>query len=634
MKIKKIILLPINILKIISIYGGLWQTLKKVSRFIHKNGITQIKTKFFRAYDSSVNNNYQKWIHQFDTIDDNKREKIRSEINQFPKHPLISIILPVFNPKSRWLVEALDSVINQLYPHWELCIADDCSTYPEIRTILETYQKKDPRIHVIFRRENGHISAASNSALVIANEEWVALLDHDDLLPETALFWVAEAILKNPDAKLIYSDEDKINSRGKRIDPYFKPDWNRDLFYSHNMITHLGIYKKETVKEIKGFREGFEGAQDYDLALRFIEKIDESSIIHIPRILYHWRVHNKSTAYSNDTKPYAAVAGEKALNEHFQRIKSDSWVEFLPEGHGFRAHHALPSKRPLVSIIIPTKNNKQYLERCITSILTKTTYENYHICVVDNGSTDTPTLSYLKALSGEPRITVKTDNSPFNFSAINNKAANLAEGEILAFLNDDTEVITPEWLSEMVSLAVRPQTGAVGARLWYSNNTLQHAGIICGLGGYAGHAHQRLPKGEPGYIARAVLIQNFSAVTAACMVIKKEIFTEVGGFNEKDFAIAYNDVDLCLKIIQAGYRNVWTPYAELYHYESISRGYEETPEKIDRFEREKGNLLRIWGDFLQTDPAYNPNLTKDYDNFSLAWPPRVKSNPSPENIHS
>lgn len=568
-------------------------------------------------------NNYPKWILKFDTLTSEMRAEMYTRSYHYDYKPLISIVMPVYNPNTSWLEEAIESVRKQIYQNWELCIADDASTNLEIRPILERYASKDKRIKVTFREKNGHISEASNSALSLAQGEWIALLDHDDLLSEHAIFWVVDAINKYPEIRLIYSDEDKIDENGVRSGPYFKCDWNPDLFYSHNLITHLGVYHAELINKIEGFRVGVEGSQDYDLALRFIEEIEPSQIHHVPRILYHWRMHAESTAQSSESKPYAMIAGERAINEHFQRLGVDAKAEL--EIYGYRVRYALPQSLPLVSLIIPTRNGLKLLEQCIESILTKTTYSNYEVLVVDNGSDDSATLLYLQGLAQQSRIRVIKDNRPFNYSALNNSAVKSARGEIVGLINNDIEVISPDWLSEMVSHVLRPEVGAVGARLWYADNTLQHGGIIVSLGGVAGHSHKHLEKGNPGYQGRATLTQSVSAVTGACLIIRKSIFDSLGGLNESDLQIAYNDVDFCLRVREAGYRNIWTPYAELYHYESASRGYEDTPEKKARFEKETSYMQRRWGKALHYDPAYSPNLTLAHEDFSFAWPPRVES---------
>lgn len=563
---------------------------------------------------------YAEWLLRYDLLGDEQRAALRTRQGFFAVQPLISVVMPTYNPNTSWLVEAIESVRQQIYPHWELCIADDCSTNPAIRPILERYQREDSRIKVVFRPENGHISAASNSAIKVASGEWIALLDHDDLLSEQALFWVIEAINQTPDVRVIYSDEDKIDADGVRFGAYFKTDWNRPLFYSQNMISHLGVYHTALVREVGGFEVGMEGSQDYDLALRCVERIADHQIHHIARVLYHWRVHNDSTAMSGDAKPYAQMAGERALQAHFVRRGIKATVERVKDS--YRVRYALPEQPPLVSLIIPTRNGLDLLRTCVQSILALTTYRNYEILIVDNGSDDPATLDWLVGVQRDQRVRVLRDDRPFNYSALNNNAARHARGELLGLINNDLEVITPDWLDEMVSHALQPDIGAVGARLWYPDNTLQHAGVIVGLGGVAGHGHVHMARHHDGYFGRASLLSAFSAVTAACLVIRKSIFEEVGGLNEVDLEVAFNDVDFCLRVRELGYTNMLTPYAELYHYESASRGQDDTPEKSARFNREVSYMQQRWAHVLPNDPAYSPNLTLLYEDFSLAWPPR------------
>jgi glycosyltransferase involved in cell wall biosynthesis len=614
--------------------GGVRNTVLKAFQLYRREGFTGIKRGFrVVAMSNEIplasgpgecgRYDYVEWVRRYDTLTDETRFIARAQIERFFNKPLISVVMPTYNAKPEWLIEAIESVRNQIYPHWELCIADDASTDKAIRPILEHYTKNDSRIKVVFHEKNGHISMASNSALELVSGEWVALLDHDDLISEHALFWVAQTINQYADARLIYSDEDKIDEIGKRSDPYFKCDWNEDLFYSHNMFSHLGVYNASLLREIGGFRLGLEGSQDYDLALRCIERIKPDQIRHIPHVLYHWRVHAESTAQSSDAKPYAMLAGERALNEHFQRLNVDAKAELI--GFGYRVRYGLPRSLPLVSVIIPTRNGLQLIKQCVQSIFEKTTYSNYELLIVDNGSDDPNTLEYFDSLKTESRVRVLRDDRPFNYSALNNAAVRFAKGELIALLNNDIEVISPEWLSEMVSHAVRPGIGAVGARLWYPDNTLQHAGVILGLGAanVAGHPHCRMPRGHHGYFGRASLCQSFSAVTAACLVIRREIYEKVEGLNEVDLQVTFNDVDFCLRVREAGFRNVWTPYAELYHHESASRGSDDVPEKRARFDKEVQYMKRRWGKLLPYDPAYNPNLTLDYSDFSLSYPPRI-----------
>lgn len=605
--------------------GGTLSTLKK-ARSVHKReGLQGVRKRILDTHKGTFTNasdrvDYQEWIRRYDTLDDESRSSMQRKLATHAYQPLISVVMPVYNANPEWLAKAIESVRSQIYPNWELCIADDASTNKTIRTLLQKYSDIDSRIKVVFREKNGHISATSNSAISIVEGDWIALLDHDDLLSEHALFWVADCINSNPSAQMIYSDEDKIDEGGTRSSPYFKCNWNIDLFYSQNMFSHLGVYKTELINAVDGFRIGLEGSQDHDLALRCIEKIDHKHIHHVPKVLYHWRIHEESTARSLDVKPYAAIAGEKALNEHFQRMGVKATTESI--GYGYRTKYALPEALPLVSLLIPTRNGLELLKQCVDSILSKTSYSNFEIIIIDNGSDDTDTLNYLKLVTDNPSVRVIRDERPFNYSALNNSAVKHSRGEIIGLINNDIEVISPGWLNEMVSLALQPNAGAIGARLLYPDDTLQHAGVTLGMGGVAGHPHCHLPKTHHGYFCRASLAQSFSAVTAACLIIRKDIYTEVEGLNEADLCVAFNDVDFCLRVREVGYRNIWTPFAELYHHESATRGSEDTPEKKARFAQEIDYMQKQWGDLLLNDPAYSPNLTLEYRDFSYAWPPR------------
>jgi glycosyltransferase involved in cell wall biosynthesis len=563
---------------------------------------------------------YQSWINNFDTLREDDVRKIKEHIERLSHKPLFSIIMPVYNTPEEFLRRAIESVINQLYPHWELCIADDASTLPHVKEVLEEYRRKDKRIKVVYRKTTGHISEASNTALEIATGEFIVLVDHDDEIPPHTLYMVALEINRNPDVNIIYSDEDKIDENGNRFDPYFKPDFNYLLFLGQNMISHLGVYRTSLVKKVGGFRKGFEGAQDWDLALRIVEIVPEYTIRHIPFILYHWRVWERSTASGIQTKPYVREAQYKAVNEHLKRRNIEADLLDV-NGVFWRVKFLLKNHSKKVSIIIPTKNRLELLSRCIESILEKTSYKNFEIVIVDNGSDDNETLEYLNKISKHTQINVLRYDIPFNYSKINNYAVRFATGELLLFLNNDTEVINNDWLEELVSHAIRKEVGAVGAMLYYPNNTIQHAGVILGIGGVAGHAYRHFPKGHPGQVGRAWLPQYLSVVTGACLMTRKEIFQEVGGFDEK-FEVAFNDVDLCIRIREKGYKIVWTPYAELYHHEGVSRDKDtiENP----RFRKEIEMMIQRWGHLLYSDPAYNPNLTLDAEDFSLAFPPRVK----------
>lgn len=611
---------------LISQAGGFFQAVNKVYSIYQREGILGVKVKLLSLisgnFSLNLGNDYALW-QKYTTPSDQKLSLMRLAFSGTNSGPLISVLMPTYNSNTDWLEAAIQSVRNQVYQNWELCVADDASTDPSIRLLLEKFTKLDQRIKVVYRENNGHICAASNSALEIATGGWVALLDHDDILAEDALYWVAKAITENENIKLIYTDEDKINEIGVRSSPYFKCDWNVDLFYSHNLVTHLGVYSTALVKEVGGFRAGFEGAQDYDLALRFSEVIDVTAIYHIPRILYHWRMHTESTAYSSNAKPYAMIAGERALNDHFQRMKISATAKY--EGFGYRVQYDLPEVLPKVSIIILTRNAVDLVRQCIESILRKTVYVNYEILLVDNGSDDERSINYFSELSANGQVRLIRDDRPFNFSALNNVAVKEAQGQVLVLLNNDIEVISPEWLSELVSIATQPGVGAVGAKLLYPNGRLQHAGVVLLGDLIAGHAHKGFLDAAPGYAGRAQLIQSFSAVTGACLAVSKVNYESVGGLNETELTVAFNDVDFCLRLKEAGLRNVWTPYARLFHHESATRGYEDTPEKQERFSRERRYMKDRWAHLLYSDPAYSPNLTLNLEDFSFSWPPRTRS---------
>lgn len=567
---------------------------------------------------------YNRWVTLFDTLSENDRQAILSHISKLHHKPCISIIMPTYNSTERWLRRAIESVRTQFYPHWELCIADDASTTYHLKSILNEYQNLDDRIKVVFRERNGHISAASNSALELASGEFIALLDHDDELPMHALYMVAFAINEDPNLDLIYSDEDQINENNYRYSPYFKPDLNPDLLTSQNMICHLAVYRTELVRTLGGFREGYEGAQDWDLALRMTEHTPSKRIKHLPYILYHWRAISGSTAMGHDEKSYASNAGKNVLIDHFVRIKKE--VEILPViGSHYRVRYSIPSPAPLVSIIIPTRNGTNLLKKCIDNILVNTRYSPYEIIVIDNQSNEEDALAYLKFLAQEKLAQVVRYDAPFNYSAINNFAVLQSKGSLLCLMNNDIEVISKEWLNEMVAQASRPEIGAVGPMLYYPDDTIQHAGVILGLGGVAGgHPYSGYARGTSGYMNRAYLVQNLSAVTAACLVVRKNVFQEVGGLDEINLPVAFNDIDFCLRLLEKGYRNLWTPFAELYHHESATRGYEDTPDKLKRFQKENSYMKARWGNLIKHDPAYNPNLTLDSGWPNLAFPPRTK----------
>ena len=566
---------------------------------------------------------YAAWVKQFDTVGPRERIAFRRDLRSLRRHPLISIVMPVYNPDLAHLSSAIDSVRSQIYERWELCIADDASTDASVARLLNEYATADSRTKITFRERNGHIAACSNSALELASGEWVALLDQDDLLSEHALAVVAATIEDHPKAGLIYSDEDKIDQSGTRCCPFFKPDWNPELLLGQNYVSHLGVYRRRLLAEIGGFREGYEGSQDYDLALRCSEKLQPHQIRHIPRVLYHWRMAEGSAAAASEAKPYAADAARRAIADHLQRKNIDGAVVPCPENREWhRVIYHLRSPLPLVSIIIPTRDQAALLQRCLTSIREKTDYAPIEIVIVDNGSTEPETHAFLHELARDPRIQIVTDGAEFNFSRLINRGVRIARGEILAFVNDDIETDKSDWLREMVSHAVRPEVGAVGARLWYPDGRLQHAGVILGLHGVARHAFQRfLPQPVAVMNRTFILSQNYSAVTAACMVLRKTGFDDVGGFDE-NLPNNFNDVDFCLRLRERGWQIVWTPYADLIHQESASRGRHSDSEERARLLHDMAYLQEKWGEQLRNDPFYSPNLS-DSDAFALAWPPRI-----------
>jgi glycosyltransferase involved in cell wall biosynthesis len=577
-----------------------------------------------QAGDPAELSEYEKWCTQHETLEPADVRAIQDHIAALVARPVISVVMPVFDPPEGLLAKAIQSVLDQVYPHWELCIADDASTQGHVREVLERYAAKDPRIRVAYRGTNGHICEATNTAVAMATGEFVALFDHDDVLSPLALYEVAAEVDAHPGAQFIYSDEDKIDVEDRRFDPYFKPDWNPDLNHGQNYTSHLSVYRTELIRSLGGFRKGYEGSQDWDLLLRAVERIPASSIRHIPKLLYHWRAVPGSTAFQLTEKSYPTEAARMALEDHFQRLGQG--VELLPiPGDHWRIRHPLPSPPPFVSLIIPTRNALKLVRQAVQSVLAKTDYPSFEILIVDNGSDDPETLAFLEQIQrDDSRVRVMAYPEAFNYSAINNRAVRAARGEIIGLLNNDLEAIDPGWLSEMVSQAVRPGIGAVGAMLYYPLNTVQHAGVILGLGGVAGHPFKEFPRGDQGQKNRLRLAQNYSAVTAACLVIRKDRFLEVGGLNEKDLPIAFNDVDLCCKLLQAGYRNLWTPHAEFYHHESASRGVEDTPEKKARFQAEIDYMMNTWADLLMADPAYNPNLTLVGEDFSPAYLSRAR----------
>lgn len=561
-----------------------------------------------------IGDRYKLWIERNEPkADDLEKQKLESLT--FKYRPKISVVTPVWNPDEKWLRLTIESVINQTYDNWELCLADSGSTKPKIREILEEYAEKDSRIKVKFLPQNKGIVGNSNEALSLTTSDFVALLDHDRELAPFALYECVRFLNNSPEADFMYSDEDEITNKGKRINPSFKPDWSPDMLLSYMYTGHLGIYRKRILDEIGGFREGYDGSQDYDLVLRFIEKT--SHIYHVAKILCHRRILLTSAASISSAKAYAYLAGRKALSDYLARNNIRGEVLDGTWSGSYRVKREILGN-PLVSIIIPTSNNAGILKKCLDSVLSKTEYSNYEILVIDNQSTDFKTLDYYRKLGSSPKIRLLQYDSPFNFSASNNYAVSQANGEHLLFLNDDTEVISGEWLSAMLEHSQRREVGAVGARLLYPSGAIQHCGVILGLGvdRVASHAFSRCPD-YPGYLGRIKIINNYSAVTAACMMIRKQVFEEIGGLDE-ELTRSYNDIDLCLKIREKGYVIVYTPYANLYHLESYTRGYDDTHEKRLIFRKETEYMRAKWGTIIDKgDPYYSPNLSLERTDFSV-----------------
>jgi len=567
---------------------------------------------------------YTNWIRRYGTVSDTQRSEYLEKIAHWDQTPLISVLTPTYNTPTEHLTSAIDSVLAQIYPHFELCIADDASTDGSVIELLRQYQQRDPRIKVVTRADNGHIAAASNSALELSSGSFLALFDHDDLLSPDALYHVVSAINEHPDVQLLYSDEDKLDASGERIDPYFKCDWNYELFLSHNLLSHLGVYKTSLVKSIGGFRPGYDGSQDYDLALRCIEKINPEQIVHIPRVLYHWRMAPGSTSKDHTGKPYAYGAAQRAIESHLKRCAIEADVLEAPDAEGqTRVRYHLQAPYSQVTIVIPTRDQVAYLERCINSIKQRTCYTNYKILIVDNDSSENEALKYLADLNAEENIDVIPYPKAFNYAAIMNFAIERVNTELLVMLNNDTEILNDDWLDELISQLQKPGVGVVGARLWYPDLTLQHAGVIMGMTNIAGHHSRGTPKGNVGYFGRAVLLQNLSAVTGACIATRKSLYFEVGGMNDNDLAISFNDIDYCLKVRELGYRVVWTPYAELIHHESASRGKPKDQAAVDQLRREADYMRKTWPKYIAHDPAFSPNLSIDSEHIGYAFPPRV-----------
>jgi GT2 family glycosyltransferase len=568
---------------------------------------------------------YEQWLQSYWVVEPAARKHLSAAVESLPSRPLISVIMPSYNVDPKYLRAAIDSVRRQIYPVWELCISDDASTLKGVREMLEACAAADDRICLTFRATNGHISANSNDALALASGEYVALMDADDILPDDALLWVAHEIAHNPDVDLIYSDEDKIDGSGHRFDPYFKTAWNPALMTAQNAFCHLGVFRRSLVEQVGRFREGYEGAQDHDLVLRCADASSPNRIRHIPRVLYHWRVTPQSTAHSVGTKPYAWSAGCRAIEDFLKRNNISARGD-PAQGLYYQVNYEIPDPPPLVSIIVPSTFRNQLNLTCLRSVLDRTSYRNFELLLLAtedhfHAAADDVALSELIA---DPRVATQPhDSVPFNFSRVNNIGAAAAQGTLLCFLNDDTQVINEDWLGQLVSRVTLDGVGAAGPMLYYPSGPVQHAGALLGIGGVADHAFRNMEPAHAGYFARGVLEQDYSCLTAACLLVRKKTFESAGGF-DTTLPAAFNDVDLCIRIRRKGWRLIWTPTARLYHHESLTFGNHSSTERNEQFRRDIELMRDRWQPILDNDPYYNPNLSLDpARQFQLAFPPRV-----------
>jgi GT2 family glycosyltransferase len=544
-----------------------------------------------------------------------EEELARQRQEVFENGPCFSIAVPLYQTKEKYLREMIESVQAQTYTNWELCLADGSGREHSLQSVVGEYIAKDKRIKYCLLDSNEGIAGNTNEALKMADGDFVVLTDHDDLLSPEALYQCAKAVQKEPQTDVIYSDEDKVDMSGKKFfEPHFKSDYNIDLLCTMNYICHLFVVRKDVMERAGLFESCYDGAQDHDFILRCTEKAEH--IVHIPKVLYHWRCHAQSTSENPESKLYAFENGCKAVKAHYDRIGIPAEVEQGPFYGMYRTHY-LWKEQPLVSILIPNKDHVADLKKCMDSIEEKSTYRNFEFIIVENNSTEEETFAYYKEIEKRDNVRVLYYKEEFNYSRINNFGAKEANGEYVLLLNNDTEMIEPDSIKEMLDVCMRPDVGIVGAKLIFEDNTIQHAGVIIGFGGVAGHAFIGQDRDDNGYFSRIISVQDLSAVTAACLMVRRSVFDEVEGLNE-EFKVAFNDIDFCLKVRKAGYLVVYNPYAQFYHYESKSRGQEDSADKVARFQQEIGLFGERWGELLENgDPYYNPNLTLDKADFSL-----------------
>lgn len=592
--------------------------IKKGALYLKRYGIKDFLVRLTERFaDQEVE--YQVWLEKA-ALTEEERETQRKRVWENP--PLISIAVPVYRTPEPFLRQMMDSVLAQTYPNWELCIVDGSGDDGKTAEIIRSYQKEDARIVLRILKENLGIARNTNEAFALCRGEYVALFDHDDLLAEDALYEIALAVQEQGEPDMIYTDEDKVSADlNEYFQPHFKPDFNLDLLRCNNYICHLLVMKRKLLEQAGGEDEAFDGAQDYDLIFRCAEKAEK--IVHIPRVLYHWRIHKASTADNPLGKDYALEAGKRAIEAHLSRCGERALVTMTKDRGFYRVNYQVQGE-PLVSIVIPNKDETETLKRCLDSIREKSTYVNYEILVVENNSTDEQTFAFYKSIDGKNKVRVVYWDRAFNYSAINNFGVSHAEGDYLILLNNDVTVITPDWIQELLANCQRKEVGIVGARLYFPDDTIQHAGIVVGIGECAGSLFVGMKRGRTGYMHKAVLQQDLSAVTAACLMVKREAFEAVGGL-EESLEVAFNDVDFCLKVRKKGWLVVYNPQVEMYHFESKTRGYEDTEEKRQRFELEKCRLRKRWKQiFEQGDPCYNPNLSLKTCDYSMDSQPYKK----------
>ena len=573
-----------------------------MKNIFEKYGLRRVRSKIRQKHrQRREERNFQKWVKLDDASKLENRETIRQKIENLARRPLISVLIPVYNIEGKWLRRCIESVANQIYENWELCIADDCSPSPHVRKVLEEYAAQDERVKIVFRRENGHISAASNSALELVTGEFVGLLDHDDELSEDALFHVAAEINDFPETDFIYTDEDKIDETGTRNTPHFKPDFSRDYLCSVNYVTHFAVYRTEILRRVGGFRIGLEGSQDYDLALRVIERVPENHIRHVPKILYHWRAIKGSVALGGDEKPYAHERAREAIRQHLERTGKQATVEeAIYKLH--RVRYELPARFPKVSLIIAADEN--FTETALENFIEQTDYANYEIALVKTAAGNgLPSFGNVKIIVCENAGEAEQFNC----------AAAQTDGEILCFTDANLKPLTKNWLKELAGFTLQTEIGAVGAKIIDADGTVLHGGLIIGTNGTVGIAHHGFSSESDGYFMRAQVINNFSAVSVSCLMTRREIFESVSGFDAENFPDRFFDADFCLRLREKNYRIVFTPYAELIKINEKRRlNLEKNPTA-----EEKSYFVRKWENFIERDPFYNPNLSKKDASFSI-----------------